>query len=308
MNRSHQSARRLGTVVTAMITPFDRRGLLDIAEAQRLAGWLVDRRNHGLVLGGSTGEGQTLEKSERIALWAAVKGAVGTRATIIANAGTSSTRESVAQVEEAADTGVDAILAVVPYYIKPTQHGMLKHFAAIAEAVPELPVIVYNIPGRTGVNMLPETLLELAQSHPNIAGVKESSGDLHQIATILRNRPKGFTVWAGDDHLFLPCLAMGADGVVGVASHLCSREYDRMIAAFRAGQNAEAAEIHLSLLPLIDALFATTNPIGIKWAMKQLGFRVGECRLPLDGMPQALANRLRPLLAPFAAAEELVAY
>src|SRR6202042_2816928 len=143
-----------------------------------------------------------------------------------------------------------------------TQSGMLRHFGAVAQAT-SLPVIVYNIPGRTGANMLPETLLELASRHSNIAGVKESSGDLKQIGTILAGRAPGFTVWSGDDHLFLPCLAMGADGVVGVATHLVSREYRRMLDAYRAGRAAEAAEIHLGVLPLIDALFATTSPIPI---------------------------------------------
>ncbi|HEY1656530.1 MAG TPA: 4-hydroxy-tetrahydrodipicolinate synthase [Candidatus Tumulicola sp.] len=288
----------LGTILTAMITPFDRHGMLDVAEAERLARWLVARDTDGLVLAGSTGEGQTLDRSERAALWAAVKDAVGNRASIVANAGTNDTRESVAAVEDATQAGADAILAVVPYYNKPTQSGMLKHFTAIAQSTP-LPVIVYNIPGRTGANMLPETLLRLAHDCANVTGVKESSGDLKQIATILRDRPRHFKLWAGDDHLFLPCLALGADGVVGVASHLCSREYRRMTDAYRAGRVGEAADIHASLLDLIDALFATTSPIPIKWAMKQLGFHAGECRLPLDGMPPALANRLRPMLAAF---------
>lgn len=297
--KNEKARTRLGTIVTAMITPFDKRGLLDIAEAQRLARFLADRETDGLVLAGSTGEGQTLDKSERTALWAAVKGAVGDRAKIIANAGTNSTHESVASAQEAAAAGADAILAVVPYYNKPTQSGMIKHFGAIAEATPELPVLVYNIPGRTGANMLPETLLELARLYPNVAGVKESSGDLKQIATILRDRPKEFVVFAGDDHLFLPCLALGADGVVGVASHLCSREYRKMYDAYRGGRVEEAAGIHASLLPLMEALFATTSPIPVKWAMRQLGFRAGECRLPLDGMPAPIADRLRPLLSPF---------
>jgi 4-hydroxy-tetrahydrodipicolinate synthase len=290
---------RLGTIVTAMITPFDERGGLDIAEAQRLAQWLVERDTDGLVLAGSTGEGQTLDKSERAALWAAVKSAVGDRAKVIANAGTNSTRESVAAAQDAAAAGADAVLAVVPYYNKPTQSGMIKHFGAIADATPELPIVIYNIPGRTGANMLPETLLELARLHPNVCGVKESSGDLKQIATIVRERKKDFIVFAGDDPLFLPCLAIGADGVVGVASHLCSREYRKMFDAYRGGRVEEAAEIHASLLPLMDALFATSSPIPVKWAMRQLGFRAGECRLPLDGMPDSVANRLRPLLAPF---------
>ncbi|MBV8116948.1 MAG: 4-hydroxy-tetrahydrodipicolinate synthase [Candidatus Eremiobacteraeota bacterium] len=281
-----------------MITPFDRNGALDAAEAQRLARWLVDRNTDGLVLAGSTGEGQTLERDERVELWSAVKQAVGGRAAIIANAGTNDTRQSVAAAIDAAAAGADAILAVVPYYNKPTQTGMLKHFGAIAQAT-SLPTIVYNIPGRTGANMLAETLLELAATHATVIGVKESSGDLKQIGTILNLRPAHFKVWAGDDHLFLPCLSMGADGVVGVASHLCSREYRQMLDAYQAGRTGEAAAIHLKLLPLIDALFATTSPIPVKWAMNQLGFSAGECRLPLDGMPEGLAAKLRPLISSF---------
>jgi len=285
----------LGTIVTAMITPFDASGDLDVKEAARVACWLADRAHDGLVVAGSTGEGQTLTPDERVRLFAAVKEAVGDRIQIIANAGSNDTRDSIASAKAAHRAGADAILAVVPYYNKPPQSGMIAHFRAIAQATP-LPVVIYNIPGRTAVNMLPETLLELASREPNIAGVKESSGDLKQIGSILKDRPEGFTVWAGDDHLFLPCLAMGADGVVGVASHLCSNEYRAMVDAYRGGRVDEAACIHLSLLPLIDALFAVTNPIGVKWAMRQLGFAAGECRLPLDAMPAAAAQRLTPLI------------
>lgn len=289
---------KLGNIVTAMITPFDESGAVDTREAARIAAWLVDRGNDGLVVAGSTGEGQTLSHDERGALIAAVKQAVAGRAAVIANAGSNDTRDSVASVHEAQQAGADAILAVVPYYNKPTQRGMIAHFSAIAQATP-LPVVIYNIPGRTGSNMLPETLLELARINENVAGVKESSGDLMQIGTILAERDRGFTVYSGDDHLFLPCLAMGADGVVGVASHLCSPQYRMMLEAYRSGDVAECARIHRSLLPLIRALFATTNPIPVKWAMRELGFKTGECRLPLDTMPDALADRLRPMLEPY---------
>lgn len=288
----------LGSILTAMITPFDERGELDAREAARIAAWLIDRGNDGLVIAGSTGEGQTLSREERSALIVAVKEVSAGRAAVIANAGSNDTRDSVASVEQAQRDGADAILAVVPYYNKPTQRGMLAHFGAIAQATP-LSIIVYNIPGRTGANMLPETLLELAERHANIAGVKESSGDLMQIGSILADRKPGFLVYSGDDHLFLPCLSMGADGVVGVASHFCSRDYRTMLDAYRAGDVAQAARMHLSLLPLIRALFATTNPIAVKWAMGELGFKTGECRLPLDAIPDAVAQRLRPLLAPY---------
>jgi len=290
--------KNLGTIVTAMITPFDDGGEVDYREAARIAKWLVERGNDGLVVAGSTGEGQTMTPEERAKLFSAVKDELGETATVIANAGSNDTRDSVRSVKAAEKACADAILAVVPYYNKPPQSGMLAHFGAIAETT-ALPIVIYNIPGRTGINMLPETLLELARRHKNIVGVKESSGDLRQIGFILRDREPGFTVWAGDDHLFLPCLAMGADGVVGVASHLCSREYVAMVQAYRNGDGFEAARIHGSLLPLIDALFATTSPIPVKWAMKQLGFSTGECRLPLDSMPEHLARNLRPLLSQY---------
>jgi 4-hydroxy-tetrahydrodipicolinate synthase len=200
--------------------------------------------------------------------------------------------------ERAAKEGVDAALAVVPYYNKPPQDGMLRHFGAIAEAT-KLPVIIYNIPGRTGANMLPATLLELARRHPNVAGVKESSGDLAQITAILRDRPAGFGVWSGDDHLTLPLLAVGGDGVISVAAHLCAREMREMIEAHAKGDVARAARIHQDLALLIATLFVTTSPIPVKWAMNRIGFACGPCRSPLGTMPDDLAAKLEPMLAPY---------
>ena len=286
---------RFGTILTAMITPFDDRGNLDTKEAARIARWLVDRGNDGLVIAGTTGEGATLDPFERAALFTAVKEAVGTRATMIANVGTNDVRSTIAAADEARTCGADAVLVVVPPYCKPTQGGMLEFFGSVAQATP-LPLFIYNIPGRTAANMLPATLLELAHRHANITGVKESSGDLKQIATIVRDRPDNFIVWCGDDHLLLPSLAVGTDGVVGVASHLCSREFRAMVDAFRGGDVARAAEIHNGLLELIDALFAVTSPIPVKWAMGELGFKAGRCRPPLDTIPVQLAERLRPLV------------
>jgi 4-hydroxy-tetrahydrodipicolinate synthase len=290
---------KLGPIATAMVTPFDQRGALDTAEAARIARWLVDRGNDALVVAGSTGEGQTLDDGERYDLIRAVKEAVGQRATVIANVGTNATRETIAAAHRAQEAGADALLIVVPYYNKPPQSGMLHHFGAVADAV-ALPQIVYNIPSRTAVNMLPETLLQLAREHPNVIGVKESSGDLRQIAALVRNRQPGFQVLCGDDPLFLPCLAIGADGLVGVASHVCSRELRQMYDDFSQGRVREAAATHASLLPLFDGLFRITNPIPVKWAMNQLGFRAGSCRSPLDGLPDSVASELRPVLADFA--------
>lgn len=321
----------VGTILTAMITPFDESGALNAREAGRIASWLVDRGNDGLVIAGTTGEGQTLDDNERNALIRAVKDAVGDRACVIANTGGSDTRRAIEATKAAEKSGADAILSVVPFYSKPPQSGMLRHFSAIAESTP-LPVLIYNIPSRTSINMLPETLLELAQRHRNVAGVKESSGDLKQIATLARDskslpprsfrgavnahanssQPAGshtsgfhaakFRVLSGDDHLFLPSLAVGADGLVGVATHIVSREYRAMFDAYTAGNVEEAARIQHTLLALNEALFAAASPIPVKWAMQQLGFSPGECRSPLDTIPTAIADRLSPLLAPYTTA------
>lgn len=291
-------APKFGALMTAMLTPFDAADRVDLAEASRLARYLVAQGNGGLIVSGTTGESPALDDDEKLQLFQAVKAAVGESAAVIAGAGGNNTRHSVELSERAEAAGVDGILAVVPYYNKPTQDGMLAHFGAIARAT-SLPVIVYNIPGRTGANMLPATLLELAVRHANIAGVKESSGDFAQFAAILRDRPADFGFWCGDDHLFLPSLALGGDGLISVAAHLCAREYRDMLEAFGRGDVRRAAEIHLALTPLVAGLFATTSPIPIKWALNHVGFALGPCRSPLGAMPDELAARLSPLVAPF---------
>jgi 4-hydroxy-tetrahydrodipicolinate synthase len=288
----------LGPLMTAMVTPFDANGELDLREAARLARWLVDQGNDGLIVSGTTGESPVLSDEEKLALFRATKEAVGDSAAIVAGTGGNDTKHSVELTERARETGVDAILAVVPYYSKPPQDGMLRHFGAIAEAT-DLPVIVYNIPGRTGANMLPATLLELARRHGNIAGVKESSGDAAQFSAILRDRPEGFRFWSGDDHLYLPALALGGDGLISVSAHLCARELRAMREAFVAGRVAEASAIHRSLSALFATLFTVTSPIPVKWAMNRLGFACGDCRSPMGAMPESLIAVLEPMLAPY---------
>jgi 4-hydroxy-tetrahydrodipicolinate synthase len=291
-------APKLGTLMTAMLTPFDAADRVDLAEAARLARYLVAQGNQGLVVSGTTGESPALDDDEKLALFAATKEAVGASAAIVAGTGGNNTHHSAELTKRAEAAGADAILAVVPYYNKPTQDGMLAHFGAIARAT-SLPVIIYNIPGRTGANMLPETLLELARRHYNIAGVKESSGDLAQFSAILRDRPAGFGLWCGDDYLFLPSLALGGDGLISVAAHLCAREYRELYEAFARGDVRTAAERHLAVAELVAALFATTSPIPVKWAMNELGFSLGPCRSPLGAMPSDLKERFTPLIAPF---------
>jgi 4-hydroxy-tetrahydrodipicolinate synthase len=289
----------LGRVLTAMITPYDARGAVDVAEAVRVAQFLVERGNDGVVVSGTTGESPALETDEKLALFRGIKEALGERGTVIAGTGGNNTHHSVELTKQAEQCGADGILAVVPYYNKPTQDGMLLHFGAIAEAT-ALPIVVYNIPGRTGANMLPATFTELTRRHANIAGIKESTGDTAQFTEVLRLRTRDdVTFWSGDDYMFLPSLAVGGYGLISVAGHLVSRELKSMAEAFDGGDVDTAARIHRDLAPLIAALFATTSPIPVKWAMGRYGFSVGPCRSPLGAMPDALAAELEPLIAPY---------
>jgi 4-hydroxy-tetrahydrodipicolinate synthase len=290
--------RPIGSLLTAMATAFDPAGALDAAESARLARFLVDEGNDGVVVCGTTGESPALDHGEKLELFAAVRDALRGRGSVVAGVGSNNTKATVELAKEAHAIGVDALLVVVPYYSKPTQDGMLRHFGAVAEATP-LPLIVYNIPGRTGANMLPETLLELARRYPSVAGVKESSGDLAQITAICRDRAPGFSLWSGDDYLFLPALSVGAEGLISVAGHLCARELRAILEAYRGGDTAKAAAINAAISPLVAALFATTSPIPLKWALRSMGFAAGDCRSPLGAMPDALVPVMRSLIGPY---------
>ena len=291
--------KNLGRILTAMITPFDASGAVNVTEAVRIAEFLIERGNDGVVVSGSTGEGNALETSEKLALFAPIKKALGPRGIVIAGTGGNNTRQSIELTKQAEQCGVDGVLLTVPAYVKPTQDGMLAHFGAILDATP-LPALNYNIPGRTAANMLPATFDELARRHANVAGIKESTGDVNQFTAILRDLPReDVTFWSGDDYIFLPSLAIGGYGLISVAGHLVGRELRAMADAFDAGDVDTAARIHRDLSPLIAALFATTNPIPVKWAMGTYGFDVGPCRLPLSDMPDALKAALEPLIAPY---------
>lgn len=268
-----------GHVLTAMVTPFAPSGEVDYARAGWLAERLVENGSDGLVVCGTTGESPTLSKEEKLRLFATVVERVGGQATVIAGTGTYNTAESAAFTQEAEKTGVDGILLVNPYYNKPSQEGLYQHFATVARST-TLPVMIYNIPGRTSVNLLPETLARLAEV-ANIVAVKEASGDLAQIAEVKRRVPADFLVYSGDDALTLPILAVGGVGVVSVASHLVGREIAEMIAHFLAGRVREATALHLKLLPLFKALFVLTNPVPLKSALTAVGWPMGGVRLPL---------------------------
>lgn len=268
-----------GRVLTAMVTPFDEQGRVDYERAKQLALALLDSGSDGLVLAGTTGESPTLTREEKLRLFAEVRAAIGNRGAIIAGTTNYNTAESIELSREAARQGVDGILATVPYYNKPPQEGLYQHFKAIAAAV-DLPLILYNVPTRTVTNMLPETTIRLSQIE-NIVGIKEASGNFEGIARIIQESRPGFRVWSGDDSSTLPILALGGYGIVSVAAHLIGRQIQAMIQSFLDGRHDEAAEIHRRTLPLVQALFVTTNPIPLKYALNRVGFSVGAPRLPL---------------------------
>ena len=280
----------IGRLITAMVTPFAASGEVDDNAAQRLALALLDSGTAGLVVAGTTGESSALSHDEKLRLFAAVKEAVGTRAAVIANTGTSNTSESVALTREAEGTGADAIMAVTPYYNKPTPEGLLRHFEAIASAT-SLPCILYNLPGRTGVNMTADTTVRLSAIE-NVAGIKEGSGDLEQIGRIIDGAADGFRVWSGGDEDTLAVVERGGYGVVSVVSHLVGRQLHGIIDDALTGRSEEAARTSERLLPLIDALFLVSSPIPVKYALAQLGFPVGGLRLPLCEPDPASAERI----------------
>ncbi|MCH7812219.1 MAG: 4-hydroxy-tetrahydrodipicolinate synthase [Chloroflexi bacterium] len=279
-----------GRLITAMVTPFAADGAVDYDGAKRLALALIDSGSDGLVVAGTTGEASTLTDEEKLRLFTEVKAAVGDRAAVIGNTGSNDTAHSVELTRQAERTGVDGVLAVVPYYNKPTQEGMVRHFEAIASAT-TLPCVLYNLPGRTSVNMTAETAIRLSQVG-NITGVKEASGDLAQIARIIEESADGFRVWSGADEDTLLILAVGGYGVISVASHLIGRKLAAMIEDAVAGRTEEASRAHRRLLPLIHALFFVTNPIPLKHALAHLGFPVGGLRLPLCEPDEATGERI----------------
>lgn len=290
---------RFGPVVTAMITPMRDDGEVNYPEVSTLSRWLAAHGSSALVVAGTTGEGPTLSDDEKIELFETVVKAVGDRTPVIANTGGNDTRRSVEFSKRAQECGVHGLLAVGPYYNKPPQAGLIRHFTAIADAT-DLPVMIYNIPGRTAVNVLPETLAALAE-HPRIVAVKESSGDLAQISEVAARVPESFDVYSGDDLLALPTAAVGGRGVVSVASHVAGPQFASMFEAFFAGDVDRAAAIHRSLVPLVRALFAVSSPIPVKAAMSLLGFDVGACRPPLCALTVEQTRALETALTPWRA-------
>lgn len=270
---------RLGDLLTAMVTPFDRDGKVDIAQAKALAVWLVDNGSAGLVVTGSTGESPTLNDEEKVALYRAVVEAVGDRAKVVAGTGTYDTAHTIHLTQEAEKAGVHGVLVVTPYYNRPPQSGLLAHFKAVAGAT-SLPVILYDIPIRTSRKIEHPTLLELA-AVPNIIGVKDACGDVQAIARLIAEAPPDFQVYSGNDGDTLAWLSVGAVGVIAVASHVVGPQMAEMVSLFKAGDAEGARKIHLDLMPVFDVMSITTNPIPVKAALELMGHPVGPPRLPL---------------------------
>lgn len=284
-----------GRVLTAMITPFNEDGSMNYVVAEKLAAHLVDQGTDTLVVCGTTGESPTLSWDEEYELFQVVKKAVAGKAKVIAGTGSNSTDEAIDATQKAAKLGLDGSLQVVPYYNKPPQEGLYRHFRAIAEASPDFPIMLYNIPGRTGQNMTPDTVVRLAEI-PNIVAIKEASGNLDQVGFIRHSTSSDFKIYSGDDSLTLPMLAVGATGVVSVASHLVGNDIQSMVQSFEKGDVQAAEQTHRKLLPLFKALFVTANPIPVKLALVLQGWQVGQTRLPLYDALGPVEATLRPVM------------
>jgi 4-hydroxy-tetrahydrodipicolinate synthase len=285
-----------GRLLTAMVTPFSADGALDLTLAARLAAHLVNQGSDGLVVCGTTGESPTLSWAEQHALFATVKGALAGRAKLIAGSGSNCTAEAVEATREAAALGADGALVVVPYYNKPPQEGLEAHFRAVAAAAPDLPLMLYNIPGRTGTSLEAATVARLLDC-PNVVSFKAASGSTDEVSALRASCGDRLAIYCGDDALTLPMLAVGAVGVVSVASHLAGPQISSLIRAFFEGDQARARALHEQLLPLCKALFCTTNPIPVKAALELCGWPVGAPRLPLLSANAAVRQRLSETLA-----------
>lgn len=269
----------LGRIGTAMVTPFDAQGQINEGLTHRLVEHLITNGTDSLIINGTTGESPTVTREEKLQMLRWVKDAAKGRVPIIAGTGSYNTAESIEMTKEAEELGVDGVMLVVPYYNKPNQPAMYRHFSTIAEET-NLPVLLYNIPGRSGVNMTAETTIALSKVS-NIRAVKEASGDIEQMAMIVEGAAEGFSVYSGDDGMTLPLLSIGGKGVISVASHVLGNEMQQMMQAFEQGEFATAAQMHRRLLPAFKALFSEPNPVPLKHVLNRQAIEVGSVRLPL---------------------------
>jgi len=284
-----------GRVLTAMVTPFEKDFSVNFDLAGKLARYLVQSGSDGLVVSGTTGESPTLSSEEKIELFRVIVEEVGGEATVIAGTGSYDTAGSVNLTRAAERVGVDGLLLVAPYYNKPSQEGLYQHYKAVAKSI-SLPVMLYNIPGRTGVNVSPETVARLAEID-NIVALKEAAGSMDQVSELRRLLPDNFAIYSGDDSLTLPMMALGAKGVVSVAAHVVGPRLKEMVNAFLAGNFTLATQIHQELFPVFKGLFITTNPVPVKAALNLLGWQVGIPRLPLVKATVAEKESIKRMLS-----------
>jgi len=283
-----------GKVVTAMVTPFDIKGNVDFQKTTTLVNYLLNNGTDALVLSGTTGESPTLSSEEKIALLRHVVKVADKRVPIIIGTGSNNTYASIELTKKAEQNGADAIMLVAPYYNKTNQEGLYQHFKAIAEST-KLPVMLYNIPGRSAVNIAPETIIRLSEIS-NIVAVKEASGDLNAMTQIIAETAEDFALYSGDDGLTLPVLSIGGVGVVSVASHVIGKEMQQMVDAFLTGNLQEAAKLHQKLLPIIKGLFSAPSPAPVKTALQLVGIDVGSVRLPIVPLTEQERSVLANLL------------
>lgn len=284
-----------GEVITAMVTPMGKDGVIDYDKVELLADYLVKSGSDAILVAGTTGESPTLTNEEEIELVSSVKRAAKNRVKIILGAGSNSTASAVEYSKFAQKEEVDAILSVVPYYNKPNQKGLIEHFSAVAEST-DLPVIMYNIPSRTGINMLPETAAYLAEKYDNIVALKQSFGDMDKVTELKTLCPKDFAIYSGDDSLTLPMLSLGAQGVISVASHLFGTELKSMIRNFKTGQFLAAKNMHQALYPVFKKLFMAPNPIPVKAALAHEGLIEEYVRKPLTVLDESEKEELYKVL------------
>lgn len=284
-----------GKVLTAMVTPYDAAGEVDYAKVQKLAKHLLANGSDGVLICGTTGESPCLTPAERASLWAAAKEAVGDAGRLILGTTDNETAFSCEVAKKAQKAGADALLAVAPYYNKPSQEGLYRHFAKIAASA-DIPIILYNIPGRTSVNIQPETVLRLAQDCPNIVAIKDATGSLDSVSALVSMLPEDFAVYSGDDSLTLPIVSVGGAGVISVASHLIGSQIAQMIELYQQGDVVAARQMHLQYFELFKKLFITTNPVPVKACLNLLGWEMGDCRLPLAPPSAAELAELQAML------------
>ena len=284
-----------GNILTAMVTPFKKDGKVDYELAVKLANYIIENGSDGIVLCGTTGESPTLTWDEQHQLFVVIRNSLQSKAKILIGTGSNSTSEAVEATQKAFESGADGALVVVPYYNKPPQDGLYEHFKDVANAAPKLPIMLYNIPGRTGSNLLPKTVKKLME-FPNIVSIKAASGRIEEVTELRAECGSEFAIYSGDDSLLLPMLSVGAVGVVSVASHIVGLQLKDMISNFQNGNVLKALDIHERLQPLFKALFETTNPIPIKAALEQLGWEVGPPRPPLVKLNDDKTQKLSILI------------